>query len=354
MALKSGSKKNFVWRKQNEDFLGSLITAVGISGNCQAVYRLLQSALKSKKIEVLPDQKDQGIFQAVLQPGKKMKVMVQAHMDAVGMRVSFIDDRGFVFVRSVGGIDLMGVKGQKVRILTQKGEVNGLVQGLPVHHAGDSKNNGVNSIDKFFIRTAYTSSQKNPISLGDPVVFDEPLGHLGDDVLIGPGFDNRLGCLMMTEILNIMAGQRFDFSLYGVASSGEEIGCRGIRAYSQKLDPDLAIVLDVTNATDYPGADHKKFGSQKMGEGPILAVGYNTRTKYNEALMEVARKSKIPFQLRAEDLTPTDGREIDEAGVPTLVIRIPGCMLHTANDCVHVRDIEYTMNLVLAFLKQLS
>jgi len=292
----------------------------------------------------------------VLQPGKKMKVMVQAHMDAVGMRVSFIDDRGFVFVRSVGGIDLLGIKGQKVRILTRNGEVSGLVQGLPIHHAGENKNkdlSSINSIDKFFIRTAYGSKDKNPISLGDAVVFDEPLGHLGKDLLVGPGFDNRLGCLMMTEILKIMSQQKFDYSLYGVASSGEEIGCRSIRAFAQKLEPDLAIVLDVTNATDYPGADHKKFGSQKMGEGPILAVGYNTRTKYNEHLMDVARKSKIPFQLRAEDLTPTDGREIDEAGVPTLVIRIPGCMLHTANDSVHVRDIEYTINLVVTFLRQL-
>lgn len=342
-----------------EKFLEQLIAACGISGDTREVADLVRRRLDMPHIKISSDDAGLGHVLAAFdapagKSGKAFTVLLNAHLDAVGMRVSYIDERGFCFLKAVGGVDLLSLKGHKVKIQTTRGFVQGLIQGLPIHHAEDERNKTV-VLEQFFVRTEFSGkpSSASPIRVGDPVVFDEAMGRLGDDLLIGPGFDNRLGILMMTELLRVLKPSDLKIGLCALASSGEEIGCRGVRAIAQKLNPDLAIVLDVTNATDYPGANLKKWGQQYTGRGPILARGYNTRTLYNEKLMQLAAELKLPFQLRAEDITPTDGREIDEAGVPTLVVRIPGCMLHTSNDMVNRHDIETTLVLLREFLVRL-
>jgi len=338
-----------------EKFLGQLVQAIGISGNVAQVSALIEKRLQKPHIQLTPDDSGLGLIQAVMNEEKSFRVMLETHMDVVGLRINYIDERGFCFLRSVGGVDLLALKGHKIVIETKEGSVKGLIQGLPIHHTTQEERKKAPKIEDFFVRTEFTEKplDTSPIRVGDAVIFEESLGHLGKNTLVGPGFDNRLGVLIMTEIMRHLDPKDLNICLYAVASSGEEIGCRGIRAVTQKIAPDLAIAIDVTNATNYPGANLKKLGSQSMGAGAVIARGYNTRSIFNDKLIETAEECQFPYQLRAEDITPTDGREIDEAGVPTLVVRVPGMMLHTANDSVDRVDIETTGNLLIEFLKRL-
>ena len=342
-----------IFDQEAENFLSKLIEVPGVAGNTQEVVSVLKNHLNYPHIKILPDKEGLGFFQAVIHPDKKYRVLLASHMDTVGMRVSYIDENGFCFFRAVGGIDVQGIKGQCVKIVTRKGLIRGLVECQPIHHMTQEERQKPLAIEQFFIRTENTGKKDSSIQVGDPISFDQPLKKMGNDYLMGPGFDNRLGTLIMAEILHKIDHQKLNCCLYGVASPGEEIGCRGIRALTQKISPNLAIVIDVTGITDYPMANFIKFGKQELGKGPVIARGYNTRTPYTDRLIETAEELGIPIQFRAEDITATDGRETDEAGVATLVIRVPGTLLHTAHDLVKRDDIHSTGKLIVEFLMRL-
>ena len=336
-----------------EAFFGKLVGACGISGNSQEVHQLVSSYVKAPHIQIDSQWDDLGIFHATYQADHPFQVMLGSHLDTVGMRVSFINPQNFLYFIPVGGIDVHSLKGRRVWVHAHGGPYPGIIQALPIHHTEPEARNKAHKLDQMYIRTEFVGQKSHPFREGDPVIFDEPIAKMGDGLLMGPGFDNRLGVLLMVEVMRRLSSEKISIGVHALGTSGEEIGCRGVRSTTQKINPKLAIALDVTNATDYPGCNKKKFGDQKLGGGPIIARGYNTRTKYNELLMEVAKENNIPFQIRAEDITPTDGREMDEAGVATLVVRVPSSMLHTANDCVHRDDIEHTAQLLFAFLKRL-
>jgi endoglucanase len=340
---------------ESEKFLNQLVSACGISGNVQEVSQVVRKRLDVPPIQILDDEKNLGVVQAVIHPEKKFRVMLESHMDVVGLRINYMDDQGFCYLRPVGGIDLLSLKGHKIRIHTKKGVVKALIQGLPIHHSTPEARKKAPKLEELYVRSEFTGKplEMSPIRVGDAVTFASGLEDLGPDLMIAPGLDNRLGVFLMVELMRRLEPKDLNICLYGIANSGEEIGCRGIRAVTQSLAPDLAIAIDVTNATDYPGVNKKKLGHQVLGGGAVIARGYNTRTPYTDQLMAVAEECAIPFQIRAEDITATDGREIDEAGAPTLVVRVPASMLHTAHDCVDRADIETTAQLLFEFLKRL-
>lgn len=337
-----------------ESTFAKLVEAVGISGNTEEVSALVESRMRVPGVEFAEDPAGLGTVHAVCNRSAPFRVLLASHMDAVGLRVTYVDNDGYCFVRSVGGIDPLALKGQRVKILSREGIILGLIQGLPMHHSDEAARSKVPGLDQFYVRTPFTGAgDSGKIRVGDPVVFDQPLVAMGEHVLMGPGLDNRLGVLLMTELMRRLSGEKLSIALHALATNGEEIGCRGVRAVAQQIAPQLAIAIDVTTATDYPGANHRKLGHQKLGKGPVLARGYNTRTSYNDLLIETAESENIPFQLRAEDITPTDGRELDEAGLATVVVRVPATNLHTSNDAVDRRDIEATARLLTAFLRRL-
>ncbi len=302
-----------------------------------------------------------GIGSSVARIGEASPLLtVVGHIDEIGLVVRHIDEKGFLWFAPIGGWDPQILVGQRVEIEGRKGPVSGVVGRKPLHLLDADARKKVVELKGLHIdigagdREAATEL----VRVGDPVVIaTEPLALCGER-LVSRAMDNRLGAYVALEALRrchergpLKAG------FAAIAAVQEEIGLFGARTSAFAVEPDLAIVIDVTHATDAPGVDEKELGTHSLGSGPVIYRGATLSPKLFELLVETAETTGIEHTIGATGNstgTDADAVQFARSGIPTSLVSIPLRYMHSPVEMVDLADVEATVELIAAFATRLD
>ena len=289
------------------------------------------------------------------------RVMLEAHADEIGFMVKYVTDDGFIHVDRIGGTDWAVARGKRVKILGAKGEVLAVVGNTAIHLRDRKEEEKAPKLEELFLDIGASSRDEvaeRGIRVGHPAVYAESVEALTEQRLIGRALDNRLGGFVVAQALKQLAETAGRPStVYGVNAVQEEIGGHGARMMAYRLHPDVALVLDVTHATDSPGISKEKHGAVTLGGGPSITHGTVNHPKVVERLIEVAEQEGIPLQHEASSRfsgTDTDVIFHTKAGIPSALISIPMRYMHSTVETVDLGDVEHAVRLMTAFARSIS
>lgn len=302
-----------------------------------------------------------GSSHAVINSKGKLSVMLAGHCDEIGFQVSYIDEQGFIWIQPLGGWDAQIAQGQRVQILTKNGIVKGVIGKLAIHLQTPEQRKKVSEIKDLWIDIGSKDKKQSEalIDIGDPLVIDYGFDNLKNDIVVGRAFDNRSGAFVVLEAARELSKIKTNLKVHTVATSQEEIGLRGAKTSSYGVNPDVAIAVDVTFATDHPqmGDVIKRENNIKLGGGPVLTRGPNMNPKLYDLLVKTAKENKISVQINAEPRgTGTDANAIQlcRSGVPTCLVSIPLRYMHSPCELVHLKDIENCIKLISQTVNKIS
>lgn len=299
---------------------------------------------------------------ATIGSGGSPRVMLAGHIDEIGLMLTHIDDDGFLYFDGIGGWDPQVLVGQRIRVLTSKGDIIGVIGRKPIHLIrGNEKEKAVKLTDLWIdIGTRGREAVlERGVRVGDPAVIDAGLVELDGDLIASRAIDNRIGAYIVLEALRLLAGEELKAEVTAVATAQEEIGYSGggARTSAYHLEPEVAIVVDVTFATDAPGVEKKEVGEHQIGGGPVLTRGSAAHPVVFEMLVETAEREGIPYTIAASPrFTSTDADAIylSRGGVATGLISVPNRYMHSPNEIVSLADLEATSRLIAAFVRELG
>lgn len=294
-----------------------------------------------------------GSVVGVVNPSASYKVVIEAHADEISWFVNYITDDGYIYVIRNGGSDHQIAPSKRVNIHTDKGIVKG-VFGWPAIHVRDPKTEETPSLKNIFIDVGCSSKKEVEalgIHVGCVITFEDELMILNKNYYTGRALDNRMGGFMIAEVARRLYEnkKKLGFGLYIVNSVQEEIGLRGAQMIAERIDPDVAIITDVTHDTNSPMYDKKKSGDIKSGMGPALTFGPAVQNNLLKLLIETAKKNKIDHQLMAASRftgTDTDAFAYSNDGVASALISLPLKYMHTTVETVHINDVENCIKLM--------
>ena len=332
-------------KKQSKAFLKNLLHTISPSGYEGEAAAVWQAEAESFASEVRRDV--HGNTDALINPGGEIRVMFAGHYDEIGFLISHIDDQGFLWLAPVGGWDPQIPQGQRVWVRTKKGRICGVIGKKPIHLLGEAARKKVVQLEKIWVDLGVKDKKaaEKLVSIGDPAVLAYDYEELQDDVIVGRGIDNRAGAFVVLEAARLLSKMKPKAEVHAVATVQEEIGLRGAITASFGIDPQVAIAVDVTFATDHPSMEDtvRREGVVKIGGGPVIARGANINARVFELLVDTAKKEKIDVQINAEPRgTGTDANaiQLSRAGVATGLISIPNRYMHSPCELVSLKDLE--------------
>jgi endoglucanase len=286
---------------------------------------------------------------------------VVGHIDEIGLLITHIDEKGFLWFAPIGGWDPQILVGQRVEIRTRDGLVPGVAGRKPIHLLEPDQRKKAVELKGMHIDIGAADGEEaqSLVRVGDPVVIDAEPQPLVGERLVSRAMDNRLGAYVALESLRrCHEGEGpGEGSFAAIAAVQEEIGLFGARTAAFEVRPDLAIAVDVTHATDAPGVDEKELGSSPLGSGPVIGRGSTLSPKLFELLVETAEAEGIEHSISASGRgtsTDADVLQISRAGIPTGVVSIPLRYMHSPVEMVDLRDVEATVELLAAFAGRLK
>jgi len=340
--------------KETIELLRELSEAVGVSGREDAVRQIVYEAVKPHVDEIQVDALGNVITLKQGRGHDRLKVMVAAHMDEVGLMITGHQGNGSLKFRPVGGPLAQMLAGKRVQVGPDR--VPGVIGITPVHLAKGDARRKVVKMDALSIDVGASSKEEaqGVAKVGDTVAFLTPFVDLGP-TLMGKAFDDRAGCAALIELVR---GEPFVFDLHAVFTVQEEVGLRGARVAAFTVQPDAAIALDCTPANDMP---KKKDASPNtvLGKGPaIYILGGRTFSDHRlvELLMQAGDKDGIPYQIRQPGGGGTDAGSIQVAreGVPVVSVSVPGRYIHSPAAIIAREDFANTPRLIRAALSRLT
>jgi putative aminopeptidase FrvX len=341
-------------------FLKKLLDTAGPSGFEQAPARVWRDEVNAFADEVTSDVHGNSV--AVLNPKGKPRVMFAGHIDEIGLQITHIDEDGFLYFSGIGGWDSQVLVGQRVLLLTRNGPVHGVVGKKAVHQLKKEDLDRVTKVIDLWIDIGATSHDEaaERVRVGDAGVLDTRVDEYPNGRIVSRSLDNRIGAFVAAEALRRLAAERPKHAaVFSVASTREEIAWTGsgARTSAVGIEPDVAVVVDVTHATDYPGADKKHTGDHKLGGGIVLSRGSSVSSVVFELLVACAEQAKIPFTIQAAPRdTGTDADAIYNAirGIPTGLVSVPNRYMHSPNEMVALEDLDRAADLLAVFARRLE
>ncbi|MEM0095578.1 MAG: M42 family metallopeptidase [Candidatus Bathyarchaeia archaeon] len=337
--------------------LEKLSNACGVAGREDEVRKIMKELLKPYVDEISEDKLGNVIG---VKKGEKNapKVMLAAHMDEIGLFVKTISKEGFLQFAKIGGIDDRILLAQKVLVHTEKGPLHGIIGSKPPHIQKEEERKKVLTFDELFIDIGAESleeARKMGVKIGDPVSFDIKFARIGNDVVIGKAFDDRVGCAVMIEAMKML--KKTECTVYAVGTVQEEVGLRGATVAAFGIYPDVGIALEVTVAGDVPGVKEVE-APVKMRKGPAIEVadmGLITHPKVLRLLVEAAEENNIPYQLETGLPGSTDAARIalTREGVPSGVISVPTRYIHSPASLASLKDLENAVKLTVAAIQKI-
>jgi putative aminopeptidase FrvX len=336
--------------KDSLEFLHKLLDSPGPSGFEAApakVWRERASAFAEVRGDVT------GNSIAEVNVSGAPTIMLAGHIDDIGVIVTYIDDEGYAYISGIGGWDPQVLVAQRIRFIGRDGDVFGVVGKKPIHLIKQEDREKASKFTDLWVDIGATSKKEaeERLSIGDAGVIDSRTMEFPNGRLVSRSIDDRIGAFIVLEALRRYADSPGEARVVGVATTQEEISWRGGGALvcATCINPQMAIVVDVTFATDHPGMEKKEIGESKMDGGPVLTRGSIISPVVLALLRETAEKNSIPYSLHAagrDTSTDADAIHIAREGIPTAVVGIPNRYMHSPNEMVSLADLDRAATLI--------
>lgn len=353
---------------QLAELLADFDSVPGVSGYEEPVAEMLQEKMDGLYDEHYGDELGNSIF---VRKGKNesLKVMICSHMDELGFIVSTIEDNGLVRFAPVGFHTDRVVIGQQLEIHTDKGIVCGVTGSKPFHIMTPEEAKVVIEMKDLFIDVGTynkVETEELGVKAGDSITFATK-GHFFNNTktYCGKSVDDRAGLAIMTEVMSRLKDEDLEAYVYAVGTVQEELGCRGAGVAAHKIQPNIALALDVTLSGGVPGVEVKDT-TVLMGKGPSIGfylwapetacAGNVTPRRLTSKLVEIAEKNNIPYQRDVLMGAATDGWSISLSGDGVLAgsILFPSRYIHSSIGTVHLDDLEAAVNIIVNYIKQIK
>ena len=341
----------------NIELLQQLCEASAVSGDEQEVRNILINALEHNADDITFD----GLGSFVARKGNRgPKVAIVGHMDEVGFMITHVDDNGFLRFTTIGSWWSQSMLNHRVAIRTRKGvKIPGIIGSVAPHALTDKQKQQPLTFDDMFIDIGANSREeveKRGIAIGDFISPEANFARWGEDKIVGKALDNRVGCALMTELLQTVDNP--DITLYGVGSVEEEVGLRGAQTSAEHIKPDVVIVLDTAVAGDVPGIDSIKY-PLKLGAGPGLMLfdkRYFPNQQLVAALKASAESRTVPVQFCTMKTGAADGGRYNVmgGGRPVAALCLPTRYLHANSGMISAKDYDALFTLVRELLMSLT
>jgi endoglucanase len=339
--------------------LAQLTALHGVSGHEEAVVEYLRRMMKpladTVEIDIM------GNLYARREGGAGPHLMVCAHSDEIGAVVAGIEPDGFVRVQLVGGMLEGLLIGRKMLVRGQRGVI-----GVRSGHLPGSSGNGPN-VEELYLDLGLSSAEEvcgRAIRPGDQVTWQsvlEPTAH--PDRVVGKAIDNRVGCLIVVELLQALQSLELPGTLTVLVAVQEEVGFKGARVAAERVRPDAALVIDTTPCLDTPDAHDIRTFPVKLGGGPIFQVSSGHHASYflmpdriRDFLITVSEEAGIPYQLAPFAFSSTDAAGIYDSagGIATAVATIPRRYSHSPVEMLDLKDALTTLDLCEAVVRRVE
>ncbi|MGN6166645.1 MAG: M42 family metallopeptidase [Solirubrobacteraceae bacterium] len=339
--------------------LKDLLSAAGPSGHETEVARVWREYCSSFAADVGADSVGSSRARVPGTAGGPSLAIV-GHIDEIGLHVTHIDEEGYLRFGGVGGWDPAVLVGQRVRLRTRDGSVVGVIGRKPIHLLEDEDRKKVPELKALHIDIGATGGEeaRRMVRIGDVAVIDSGPTELPNDRLSARALDNRVGCYVAAETARRVAeagGAPGDVIALAVVQ--EETGFGGSRTSAFSVDPDLAIAVDGTFATDQPGIELGELTKHGLGAGPVIARGTVLHPRVFELLHETAEQEGMPFAVESlgrRTGTDADAIYVSRAGVPTGLVSVPVRYMHSPVEMVALEDIDNAARLIAAFAQRLE
>jgi endoglucanase len=344
-------------RRDSLTFLEELVNAPSPSGFEQAAQSVVRQYAGEFADEVVTDV--MGNVIAAVNPGGKPRVMLAGHCDEIGFMVRYITDQGFIHFSPIGGVDAHLVPGQKVHVHSSKGPVLGVVGKKAIHLMEADERKKVLDFHQQWvdIGAADRKDAEKRVSVGDPITFATSFERLDGQIAVARGFDDKMGSFVVMDALRLVSSSKLKAAVFAVSTVQEEVGLRGAATSAFSVDPDVAIAVDVTHATDYPDADKKRFGDTTLGGGPVLHRGANMNPVVTERLFAASKKARLKHQIigvPGRSGTDAWAMQLVRGGVASSVVSVPLRYMHTPIEVLDIRDLQAAAKLLATFCTDLK
>lgn len=334
-------------------FLKQLLSTPGPSGDEDAAARVWRAEARTFADTVRADMAGNSF--AVLE-GEGPRVLLAGHIDEIGLMVTHIDEQGYLFFAGIGGWDAQVLVGQRVLLLGHAGEVIGVIGKKPIHLMKPEDRSHASTIEGMWLDIGATSREEanERVRVGAVGVIDAPVYELPNGRIVSRSLDNRSGAFVVLEALRLLSQERPRASVAAVATSQEEITFLGAMTAAFSFDPQVAIAVDVTFATDHPESDKQRWGEVKLGGGPVLSRGSANSALVFKRLVETAEREQLPYSLQMSPRysgTDADAIHKSRGGVATGVVSVPNRYMHSPNEMVALSDLENAAKLIAAFVR---
>jgi endoglucanase len=329
-------------------FLDDLLTTASPSGYETAGQRVWVDYVSEFADEVRTD--DYGNAVAVVEGGDPT-IALAGHGDEVGFIVKRIEEEGFLRIGPIGGADRTVSKGQHVTVHADD-PVDGVV-GQTAIHLRDVGEEEYDDLEAQFVDIGVEDAEaaRELVDVGDPVTFSTTVAELRGTRVSARGMDNRVGVWAAAEGLRAAAESGVDATVCAVSTVQEEVGLQGAKMVGFDLDPDAAIAVDVTHATDTPGVDGKRKTGVELGGGPVVTRGSSNHPVLVDLARDAAAPADVDVQLQAAGVrtgTDADAFYTSRGGIPALNLGIPNRYMHTPVEVVDTDDLDATAALLAA------
>jgi putative aminopeptidase FrvX len=341
------------------ELLNSLLTAAGPSGHETDPARAWREGCKSFAAEVGSDHLGSS-YARVPGTGAGRTLAIVGHIDEIGVHVSHIDDDGYLKFGQVGGWDPVVLIGQRVSVATRDGTIPGVIGRKPIHLLKDEDRKRVPEIKDLHIDIGAKDGEeaRSRVRIGDVAVIDAGPVELPNGRVVSRALDNRVGCYVAAEAARLVAekgGAAGDVVAFAVVQ--EETTFAGSRTSAFAHEPDLAVVVDLTFATDQPGIELGPITKHPLESGAVIARGTTLHPLIFERLYEAGEAEEIPFTIESIGKatgTDADAIHLSRAGVPTGLVSVPTRYMHSPVEMVSLVDIDAAARLIAAFALRLA
>ena len=344
--------------KAAAEFLKNLLHSATPSGYEQAGQAVVEKYLKPYADEIYKDV--HGNLHAVVNPKGKCRVMLSGHCDEIGLMVMHIDDKGFLYVASVGGVYVPLLQGERIVIQTAKGPVSGVIGVKPIHLMdAKERESAASKIHELWVDIGAKdkAEAEDMVELGDVATVDRGMLMLPNERIVCRGMDDRIGVYVVAEALRLVSKEKPSVAVHMVSSVQEEIGLRGAHTAAYGIDPHMGVAVDVGHATDYPGCNPKLVGEASLGGGPILHRGPNFNPALYDRLVRAAKESRIKVQqqpIQRGSGTDANAIQMTRAGVAAALVSVPCRYMHSSAEMICIRDADNSAKLIAKFLTRLK
>ena len=332
------------------EMLYELCRQVAVSGNEHNLAEYLRNSFASFCDETIID--NIGNLIVTLNKNAGKRIMIEAHMDEIGLIVKRIDEKGFIKFAPIGGIDSAILPSMEV-IVHGKKPVFGVIGAKPPHLMTKDEADKKYSLESLYIDTGYSFEELSAIvEIGDIITFNSEPKKLLNNRFSSKSIDNRMGICVVYECLKRLKEENIDVEITGLCAVQEEVGCRGAKVGGYNVSPDLAIVIDVTHGIS-------PYINEEMGfpldSGVAIGIGPNLSPEYTEKMINICKKYDLKYTLEVcngNSGTDAWALQVSRSGIPCVLLSVPLRYMHTSVETASENDINVVIEAICAFVKE--